>query len=110
MSSVVEEIKGRLAIQDVVGTDIKLTGAGQNLKATCPFHAENTASFFVSPARGSYYCFGCNKGGDIFTFVQEIEGVDFREALKLLADRAGVLLQNDAPHTDPHKILREIME
>ncbi|MFA6006152.1 MAG: DNA primase [Candidatus Paceibacterota bacterium] len=111
MSSVVEQIKARLGVQDVVGSYLKLDGAGANLKAKCPFHAENTASFFVSPARGSYYCFGCNKGGDIFSFVQDIEGVDFRQALTLLADRAGVILvTGPEQHTDPHKILREIME
>ncbi len=111
MSSAVEQIKARLSIQDVLGTYLKLESAGANLKAKCPFHAENTPSFFVSPARGSYYCFGCNKGGDIFTFVQEIEGQDFIGSLKLLADRAGVQLEaRPSGERDTHAILKEIME
>lgn len=76
----------------MVGSYIKLEKAGSNFKARCPFHNEKTASFYVSPARQSYHCFGCNRGGDIFTFVQEIEGVDFVQALENLAHRAGVQL------------------
>lgn len=89
-NSAVEEIKERLGIEEVVSSYIKLEKSGINLKACCPFHNEKTPSFFVSPDRGSFYCFGCSKGGDIFTFIQEIEGVDFKEALKILADKAGV--------------------
>ncbi|MCI0619804.1 DNA primase [Candidatus Wolfebacteria bacterium] len=90
MSTTVEQIKERLSIQDVVGSYVKLDRAGKNLKAACPFHNEKTPSFFVSPERGSYYCFGCGAKGDVFTFVEEFEGTDFQGALKLLAERAGV--------------------
>ena len=90
MSSTVEQIKERLDIADVIGSYLKLANAGSNLKARCPFHNEKTPSFFVSPARQTYHCFGCGKGGDMFSFIQEIEGVDFSGALKILADRAGV--------------------
>lgn len=90
MASVVEEIKSKLSIADVVGSYIKLERAGSNFKARCPFHNEKTASFFISPSRETYHCFGCNRGGDILSFVQEIEGIDFRGALLLLAERAGV--------------------
>lgn len=72
---------------------MKLEKAGSNFKGRCPFHNEKTPSFFVSPDRGSYYCFGCQAKGDIFTFVQEFEGLDFIGALKVLADRAGVVLE-----------------
>lgn len=92
-----EQIKERLGIADVVGSYLKLERAGASLKAKCPFHNERTPSFFVSPARGSYYCFGCNKGGDIFSFVQEFEGVDFVGALRILAQRAGVELRRVNP-------------
>lgn len=93
MSTSVEKIKERLNIVDLLGTYIKLEKAGKNMKACCPFHNEKTPSFFVSPERDSYYCFGCGAKGDIFTFVQEFEGLDFFGALKLLAERTGVTLE-----------------
>ena len=77
MTSPVQQIKERLSIEDVVSSYIKLERAGANLKARCPFHNEKTPSFFVSVDRGSYYCFGCGAKGDIFTFVEEFEGLDF---------------------------------
>jgi len=94
MNSPVNQIKERLSIEEVVSSYIKLERAGANLKAKCPFHNEKTPSFFISPSRGSYYCFGCGASGDIFTFVEEFEGLDFKGALKLLADRAGVKLES----------------
>jgi len=90
-----ERIKERLSITDLVSSYIKLERAGKNFKARCPFHAEKTASFFISPERGTYHCFGCHRGGDIFSFVQEIEGYDFRTALTVLAERAGVTLASE---------------
>jgi DNA primase len=92
-SSPVQKIKEILSIEDVVSSYIKLEKVGPNLKAKCPFHNEKTPSFFISSDRGTYYCFGCSKGGDIFSFVEEFEGLDFKGALKLLADRAGVTLE-----------------
>jgi DNA primase len=86
----VQRIKDKLSIVDVVSQYVKLERAGQSMRARCPFHAERTPSFHVSPERGTYHCFGCNVGGDIFTFVQEIEGLDFKGALKIMAEKAGV--------------------
>lgn len=94
MGGDVERVKERLEIAEIVSGYVKLDKAGASFKGKCPFHNEKTPSFFVSPARQSYYCFGCGAKGDIFTFVQELEGLSFREALKSLAERAGVQLQN----------------
>lgn len=93
MSSQVDQIKSKLDIVSVVGAYVKLEKAGANFKGRCPFHNEKTPSFFVSPDRGSYYCFGCQAKGDIFNFVQEFEGLDFVGALKVLAEKAGVPLE-----------------
>ena len=93
MSSAAETIKERLGIVEVVSSYTKIDKAGSNYKGRCPFHHEKSPSFFVSPVRNSYYCFGCGQKGDIFTFVQEFEKVDFVGALKILAERAGVELQ-----------------
>ena len=100
MNSTVDQIKQRLSIVDVISQYARLTRAGANFKARCPFHHEKTPSFMVSPDRGTYHCFGCGVGGDIFTFVQEIEGVDFKGALKILAEKAGVLLVYDKKEYD----------
>jgi DNA primase len=108
MSSDVDRIKERLNISDVVESYLKLEKAGSNLKAKCPFHSEKTASFFVSPDRGTYYCFGCQAKGDIFTFVQEFEGLDFSGALKSLALRAGVELTkgNSEDSSEKRKLIQ----
>ncbi len=108
MSTHVEQIKERLSIADVVGSYIKLEKAGGNYKARCPFHNEKTPSFFLSPARNTYYCFGCGMKGDIFSFVQEFEGLDFMGALRILAQRAGVEITKEHPEarTERERLFR----
>lgn len=88
-----QAVKERVDIVDLIGGYVKLEKAGANFKARCPFHNEKTASFHISPERQTYYCFGCGKKGDAFTFVEEMEGVDFRGALKFLADKVGIELE-----------------
>lgn len=97
MSDAVEQIKERLNIIDVVSPYVELHKAGKNFKGKSPFSAEKTPSFYVSPDRGMYYCFSTSQGGDMFTFVQMMEGVDFKEALKILAQKAGVALVPEDP-------------
>lgn len=109
MSSVVEEIKSRLNIVDVIRSYTTLEQAGGNFKARCPFHNERSASFFVSPSRQTYHCFGCDRGGDMFSFVEEIEGLDFSGALKVLAERAGVELTRQSVHEKEEHKERDIL-
>ena len=85
----IDEIKNRLNIAEVVGEYIRLTKAGSNWKALCPFHNEKSPSFMVSEERGSWHCFGCGKGGDVFSFVMELEGIGFREALGATGRESG---------------------
>ncbi|HAH70124.1 MAG TPA: DNA primase, partial [Synergistaceae bacterium] len=89
----VREVKSRLDIAEVIGDYVALRKSGQTYWGRCPFHNEKTPSFSVSPERQTFHCFGCGKGGDVFTFIMEIENLEFREALERLAERAGVRLQ-----------------
>ncbi|MDB5195529.1 MAG: primase [Parcubacteria group bacterium] len=89
-SDTVEQIKGKLSILDVVTPYVKLAKNGKYWRGLSPFNKEKTPSFFVNVDRGSYYCFSTSQGGDMFTFVEKMEGVDFKGALKILADKAGV--------------------
>lgn len=92
MATDTERIKERLDLVDVVNEYVRLKPAGTNHKARCPFHQEKTPSFMVNRERQFWHCFGCGRGGDVFSFIQDIEGMEFPEALRLLAKRAGVEL------------------
>ena len=96
MSDTVNEIKARLPIEHLVAEYVVLKRIGKSLKGLCPFHSEKTPSFIVSPDKGIAYCFGCQKGGDIFKFLMEVENVDFAEALKILSEKTGVPLEKES--------------
>jgi len=112
MSREVEQIKERLSIVDVVSSYIQIDQRGRQFVARCPFHQEKTGSFYVSPERNTYHCFGCGKGGDIFSFVQDIEGISFKEVLPILAQKAGIVLSNiyNKESADTHGKLYDLME
>jgi DNA primase len=96
----IERIKQKLDITDYIETVVSLKRAGRNFKGLCPFHSEKSPSFMVSPERQIWHCFGCQKGGDIFSFVMEYEKLDFAEALKELAQTAGIKLERMVFRTD----------
>lgn len=93
----VEEVKNKTDIVSIIGEHVRLTKAGRNFKGLCPFHEERTPSFMVSPEIQMYKCFGCGESGDVFTFLQKYEGMDFGDALRFLADKAGVVLKRTSP-------------
>jgi DNA primase len=106
--SVVDDVKSKIDILDVIGQYVTLKKAGRNFKALCPFHKEKTPSFHVHPQRQIFHCFGCHKGGDVFTFVQEIEHLTFPEAVRRLAERAGIPLAWD--QDDAARATRQLKE
>ncbi|MBI2039657.1 DNA primase [Candidatus Microgenomates bacterium] len=103
-----ELIKQKINIVDLIQEYLPLKKAGINFKALCPFHSEKTPSFVVSPERQIWHCFGCQKGGDHFTFLMEKEGMEFKEALEALAKRAGVVLKRSAERKDFRDRLFEV--
>lgn len=107
----VEEVRAAADIVDVIGEFVQLKKAGREYKANCPFHEERTPSFYVVPAKGFYKCFGCGKSGDVFSFVMERQGLDFVEAVKHVAGRAGVQVREvkrSQEEEDPNRPLYEI--
>jgi len=108
---VVEEVRARADIVEIIGELVPLKKAGREYKANCPFHEERTPSFYVVPAKGFYKCFGCGKSGDVFAFVMERMGLDFVEAVKYVAARSGVEVRETTardPQDDPYRPLYEL--
>lgn len=105
------EVKSRLAVVDIVGESVSLKKAGTTYKGLCPFHGEKTPSFVVTPHRETWHCFGCGLGGDIFSFVMQRDGVPFPEALRTLATRAGVEIDERTKREDLHRArLRQVLD
>lgn len=111
MTNQIREVKEATDIVQIIGEKVQLQRAGRNLKANCPFHSEKSPSFFVSPDIQVYRCFGCGESGDVFTFLQKYEGLTFAESLKVLADRAGIQLQqvNFTPEDDQRQRMFDIL-
>ena len=108
---VAAEVKTKLSVVDIVGDTVSLRKAGTTYKGLCPFHGEKTPSFVVTPGRESWHCFGCGLGGDIFSFVMQRDGVPFPEALRTLAQRAGVEIDERTKREDAYKArLRQVMD
>ena len=110
-SGVAAEVKSKLSVLEIVGEQVQLRKAGTTFKGLCPFHGEKTPSFVVTPARDSWHCFGCGEGGDIFSFVMRRDGLTFPEALKRLAERAGIQIDERTSREDARKArLHEVLE
>src|SRR3989338_11610957 len=104
----VARVREKIDIVSLISEYLPLKKAGRNFKAVCPFHNEKTPSFVVSPERQIWHCFGCSKGGDIFTFLMEKEGIEFKEALEMLAKKAGITLKKAPDRKDFKDRLFEI--
>ena len=98
-----DELNNRNPIEDVVGQYVSLTRKGSNLFGLCPFHGEKTASFSVNPEKGICYCFGCHKGGGAINFIMEIEGLNYPDAVRFLAKRAGLEVPEDNANASQYK-------
>src|SRR6187399_566261 len=108
---VAAEVKNKLSVVDVVGETVSLKKAGTTYKGLCPFHGEKTPSFVVTPARENWHCFGCGLGGDIFSFVMQRDGSTFPEALRTLAARAGVEIDERTKREDARRArLRQVLD
>lgn len=110
MEGVVEQIKERLDIVSMVGSQVELKKSGRNLRGLCPFHSEKTPSFYVFPDQGNYHCFGCGASGDVFTYLMKTQNLAFGDALRLLAEKTGVALPERKADTAEQKGLDRLRE
>ena len=105
-----EQIRAASDIVDVIGSYVPLKRAGTNFVALCPFHREKSPSFNVSPHRQAFHCFGCQKGGDVFSFVREYENISFMDAVRRLAERASIPLEfENNPAAQQQKHIKEVL-
>jgi len=108
--SFIEELKYAADIEQIISSYVSLKRKGRHLSGLCPFHSEKTASFTVYPDSQSYYCFGCGNGGDVITFIRNIENLDYIEALKFLAGKAGLKMPEDAKNDKAARLKMRILE
>src|SRR5437870_11324452 len=104
--NIVDEVRARADIVEVVGEQVALKRAGREFRALCPFHQERTPSFYVVPTKGFYKCFGCGESGDVFSFVMKRLGMDFADAVRYVAARSGVEIREvtrEAEQEDPFR-------
>ena len=109
VDNTIQDIKDKLDIATVVGRYVQLKKSGTNLKGLCPFHHEKSSSFMVSPTKQIWHCFGCGEGGDIFGFLKRYENIEFREALEMAADMAGIVLPNQRVQAEDKSVLKELI-
>ncbi|MBZ0156136.1 MAG: DNA primase [Alphaproteobacteria bacterium] len=105
--TIVEEIKSKIDIVSLIAEHIDLKRSGQNYKGLCPFHSEKTPSFMVNPSKQIFHCFGCGKGGDVFSFIMEYEGMNFQEAITYLSDKAGIRIEDYRSESKANRSLKE---
>ncbi len=110
LEGIIEQIKERLDIESVIGSQVSLKKSGRSLRGLCPFHLEKTPSFYVFPDKGNYHCFGCGANGDIFTYVMRTQNLSFGDALRQLAERAGVVLPERRAETAEDRALERLRE
>lgn len=105
--SIVNEIKERIVIEDIIKDYVQLKHSGRNYVCCCPFHKEKTPSFFVFPDKNCFKCFGCGEAGDAISFIRKIENLDFVETMKFLAEKYGIKIHDDDEenyqYTEHHK-------
>ncbi|MBM4432909.1 MAG: DNA primase, partial [Chloroflexi bacterium] len=98
--STIDEVKQKTDIVDIISQNVRLTKTGKTMRGLCPFHTEKHPSFYVYPEQQSWHCFGCNNGGDVFSFIMKKQGIEFGDALRFLAERAGItIISKSEPET-----------
>src|SRR5437879_1045080 len=103
MASIIDMIKAKIDVVEEIGLVVALQKSGRSFKGLCPFHNERTPSFHVFVESQNWRCFGCNEGGDVFTFVQKQQGLEFRDVLFYLAEKAGVSIEERGSQRDPEE-------
>ena len=108
--NLIDEIRDKCNISEIISQYIPLKRAGRNFKALCPFHQEKTPSFMVSPDKGIFHCFGCGAGGNVFNFIMKYEGLEFPQVVRMLAQKTGVKLPTTSMFTKERKDVQDLFQ